>query len=60
MDLLTIVIIGAIFITVVIAIMGIVSIFQGDKFDKQMKLARIGTDTMTFWLLVIALYLILK
>jgi len=60
MDLLTMVIIGAIVITVVIATLGILSIFQGDKFDTQMKLARIGTDTMTFWLLVIALYLILK
>ncbi|MEK7225188.1 MAG: hypothetical protein AAB221_05860 [Bacteroidota bacterium] len=60
MNFLTIVIIAALIVTVAIAAMGIFSMSQGDKFDTQMKLARVGTDTMTFWLLILALYLIYK
>jgi len=60
MEFLTIVIVAALLITVVIAAMGIYSMTQGEKFDTQMKLARIGADIMTFWLLVLALYLIFK
>ena len=60
MNVLTIVIVAALIITIAIAAMGIYSMSQGEKFDAQMKLARVGTDTMTFWLLILALYLIYK
>ena len=58
MDYLTIIIVTAIVVILAVFVMGIFSAFQGDKFDRQMKLARIASDTLTFLLLAIALYLL--
>lgn len=59
MDYVTIIIVVAIVIIVAVFAMGIFSVFRGDKFDRQMKLARIVSDMLTLLLLVIALYLLL-
>jgi hypothetical protein len=61
MNLLTIVILLAILLTAVILVTGIGSMMQGGEFDAkhgtQLMFARVGMQTVTFLLLLFALFL---
>ena len=61
MDLLTVLVILALFVTIVVAGMGVYSMTQGvDKADRQVNLARTGTVIISLWILVFTCYLLYK
>lgn len=61
MDILTIVILASLILTVVVLVIGVVSMAQGGEFDEkhsdQLMFARVGMQAITLLLLFAALYL---